>query len=133
MRVRQPKDYSLDIYADLFKWTPPPWLSQAACRNIKYRPSWWKRKGKTSLDMDLSERARAICVYECPVRYRCLSRFITEPFGIFGGLNGVERKELRESIFPANWGKPDVLRAKLEKNLSIESEGSSVEIRVSNL
>lgn len=82
------------------------------------------------MSRNLRERARAICMYECPVRYRCLARFIDEPHGIFGGLDAEERLKLKRSTHCNSWNDPDALRLKLERHLTVNKGEVSVEIQV---
>jgi len=128
-RERAASDGSMAIFKDVFQWTPPPWIRNASCRSAIYRPSWWFRGGNKKIDRQIRERAKAICIYECPVRYRCLSRFLQEPGGIFGGMDDEERTELAESVHFELWSDPDALRAKVEGHLMRERQGVRVEIR----
>ncbi len=92
------RDPVLAELADFFRWTPPSWIKAAACRTKGYRPSWWMRNGKKKLDMNLREKAKDICIYECQVRWRCLARFMDEEAGIFGGMDEEERKALWDAM-----------------------------------
>jgi len=127
---------TLSEYADLVSWTPPSWLYAAACRNPTYRKSWWFRAGRKRLDIQIRNRARNICIYECPVRWRCLAKYSEEYDGIFGGLDAEERANLLYGVLFDDRHNPDVLRAKVERRQAnrpntIVRKGVSVEIRVS--
>lgn len=125
MPIRQP---TLDQYADLVRWNSPPWLQAAACRNPNYYTNWWFREKQKRSDIQLRDKARSVCIYDCPVRYRCLARFIMEPFGIFGGLDEDERKRLRDSMSRQHWHNSNAVRAKLERTAEVEI---ACEVRVS--
>jgi WhiB family redox-sensing transcriptional regulator len=62
-----------------------PWRERAACRDADLEVFFPENSG--------SARARKICA-GCPVRAQCLDHAVTydEPFGIWGGLNRLERK-----------------------------------------
>jgi WhiB family transcriptional regulator, redox-sensing transcriptional regulator len=72
------------------------WQQRAACRGpdtwLFFPPSHFERRG----DKDAREaRAKAVC-RTCPVRRECLdfALKIREPYGIWGGLTEVERRDL---------------------------------------
>jgi len=125
------KSGSLGELADFFVWTPPPWFRQGACRNSNYKTWWWFKPKGSRFDKVIRERARAICIYECPVRWRCLQHYLDEPFGIFGGLDEEERRLVWLELSPQSRGRVDAVRAKVEKH-SITKRGEViVEIQVS--
>jgi WhiB family redox-sensing transcriptional regulator len=75
------------------------WQYDALCRqhssNLFFPPATFEKKE----DREKREaKAKAVCS-GCPVKYECLEEAneISEPFGVWGGLNEVERK--RESIY----------------------------------
>lgn len=111
----------LATLADFVRWSTPFWVRAAACRNPKYRSSWWFRDGKKKLDKNLREKAKSICIYECPVRYQCLAKFMTEPHGIFGGLDEDERKQLAASMHYEARNDYTEVRLKVERRQQQES------------
>lgn len=60
------------------------WRADASCRD--QQTSLWF--GETAED---ERAAKAVC-WSCPVRERCLETHLTEPAGVFGGLNELERR-----------------------------------------
>ena len=75
------------------------WQYDALCRqhssNLFFPPATFEKKE----DREKREaKAKAVCS-GCPVKMECLDEAneISEPFGVWGGLNEVERK--RESIY----------------------------------
>jgi len=68
------------------------WTKAAACTS--HDPELWFA-GEGSLGRFRAERAKDICIKDCPVRLECLTEHIGEEFGIFGGLDEKERKKLR--------------------------------------
>ena len=71
------------------------WQYSALCRqhstNLFFPPATFEKKG----DREKREfKAKAVC-NGCPVKLDCLeeAKEIEEPFGIWGGLNEVERKK----------------------------------------
>ena len=77
------------------------WQAKAACRGphtaVFFPPSHFERKDEKEAR---EARAKAVC-RTCPVRIECLDYAlrIREPYGIWGGLTEVERREvlLRQS------------------------------------
>jgi WhiB family redox-sensing transcriptional regulator len=73
------------------------WQIKAACRGpqaaVFFPPSYFERKDEK---LERETRAKAICA-QCAVREPCLDFAIEikEPHGIWGGLNELERKNLR--------------------------------------
>lgn len=71
------------------------WISRRVCGPVTtdYDP-WF------SDDPDEKDEARAVCS-TCPVSAQCLSHSLVNkiPFGIFGGLDGGERKPLQDNLF----------------------------------
>ena len=73
---------------------PEIWQVKAACRGpqaeVFFPPPQFERKADR---LEREARAKQICA-ECPVRVDCLeySLEISEPHGIWGGLNEAERK-----------------------------------------
>ena len=71
------------------------WQSDAACRkadpNLFFGPQHEPREVKAAREI----KAKAICA-TCPVRAQCLEFAIetNEPFGVWGGLNELERRRL---------------------------------------
>ena len=64
--------------------------------------TWQKSRRRKKEDREKREaKAKAVCS-GCPVKIECLEEAneISEPFGVWGGLNEVERK--REGIFISN-------------------------------
>ena len=117
--------------ADLVRWDPPSWLRQAACRNPKYRPSWWFMDHSTVLSKRLKRRATLICENECPVRWRCLARYLNEPYGVFGGLDKDARDKLKLSIIPRLRTDPVYLQVKVTRRNIREVGKSEGEVLVS--
>jgi len=75
------------------------WQYDALCRqhssNLFFPPATFEKKE----DREKREaKAKAVCS-GCPVKFECLEEAneISEPFGVWGGLNEVERK--REAIY----------------------------------
>lgn len=74
------------------------WQDRALCRgadaNLFFTPSHLEKKE----DREIREaQAKAVCA-RCPVRRECLSFALAtrEPYGIWGGLNELERRHLLE-------------------------------------
>ena len=72
------------------------WKQKASCRGpdtwLFFPPNQFERKDEK---LARESRAKAVC-RTCPVRAECLefALHIREPYGIWGGLNEVERREL---------------------------------------
>jgi WhiB family redox-sensing transcriptional regulator len=72
------------------------WQRKAACRgpraNLFFPPNHFEKKADR---LNRERQAKAICA-TCPVAQQCLEYAVSiqEPFGVWGGLNEVERKEL---------------------------------------
>ena len=68
-------------------------------------PGWWVgatcRKERIPLSVffgrDTVNKARGICK-ECPVRIRCLTDHLDEPFGVWGGHPRDERTQIMSAI-----------------------------------
>ncbi len=79
--------------------SPDAWQAKAACRGpqsaVFFPPPQFERKADR---LERERRAKAIC-QGCSVRAECLdhSIAISEPHGIWGGLNEHERRALVES------------------------------------
>lgn len=79
--------------------SPEMWQVKAACRGpqseVFFPPAQFERKADR---LEREGRAKQICA-ECAVRRECLeySLEISEPHGIWGGLNESERRVLIES------------------------------------
>ena len=78
------------------------WQYDALCRqhssNLFFPPATFEKKE----DREKREaKAKAVCS-GCPVKIECLEEAneISEPFGVWGGMNEVERK--REGLFISN-------------------------------
>lgn len=63
------------------------WIARAACRG-KDTKKWFPYTGK-------AKKAREICA-GCRVQRECLAYGLYEEFGIWGGYDEEERRELRE-------------------------------------
>lgn len=93
--------YSLTGQGGLVSAQPSPemWQVKAACRGpqseVFFPPPQFERKADR---LEREARAKQICA-ECSVRNECLeySLEISEPHGIWGGLNESERRALIES------------------------------------
>lgn len=78
---------------------PEMWQIKAACRGpqseVFFPPPQFERKADR---LEREARAKQICA-ECAVRKQCLeySLEISEPHGIWGGLNEAERRVMLES------------------------------------
>ena len=64
----------------------PGWWVGARCRKERIPVSFFFSKE------DIPE-ARRVCK-ECPVRYRCLTEHLEEPFGVWGGHSKDERSRV---------------------------------------
>lgn len=65
-----------------------------ACGSGRHNPEMWH-----SVDADHVDRAKAICLIECPVLERCrdLALATREEFGVWGGLSERDRRDLRKA------------------------------------
>lgn len=71
------------------------WEDKAECR--KHDPElWWPQEGLKGRFR--AERAKEICLKECPVRDECLQANMHEEYGIVGGLDEQERRKLRNGM-----------------------------------
>lgn len=72
------------------------WQQDAACRgadaNLFFAPPHQETKEERQ---GRESQAKAICA-RCPVRRQCLDHALAtrEPYGVWGGLNEIERREL---------------------------------------
>lgn len=84
-----------DTVRNLYE-TEDGWQAQAACRGRDATLFFPPATGELKEDKLAREaRAKAIC-RECPVRNECLDFALDtrEPYGIWGGLNELERRRL---------------------------------------
>jgi hypothetical protein len=88
---------NLEELRDVLQWQSVPWLHKADCRKPSAQQGWWFIPGNTGIANHLRDRAREIC-RACPVRWQCLSAYLEEPAGIFGGFDEKERRHFRETI-----------------------------------
>lgn len=75
------------------------WQRQAACRNLD-SSTFFHPDGERGVKRQVREnRAKAICA-ECPVRAECLdhSLRVEEPYGIWGGMDEIERQARRRRL-----------------------------------
>jgi WhiB family redox-sensing transcriptional regulator len=68
------------------------WREAAACRGSN-PATFFPERGDTAG----VERAKAVCA-ECPVQLECLEENLFEDDGIFGGLSGRQRRQMRSRI-----------------------------------
>jgi WhiB family redox-sensing transcriptional regulator len=74
------------------------WRTRAACRGPETALFFPPSNAERREDRDRREaRAKAIC-RDCPVRRECLDYAleVSEPHGIWGGLNEMERKQMSD-------------------------------------
>lgn len=73
----------------------PLWKLEGACNNYNNNPDAWFPT-VDGMNGELANRAKEICLTECPVRERCLAQALEdrEEFGIFGGKTPRERRAL---------------------------------------
>jgi WhiB family transcriptional regulator, redox-sensing transcriptional regulator len=75
------------------------WLERAACRGEDGQVFFPPATGETRAQRQMREHvAKAIC-QNCEVRTQCLSHAVAtdERYGIWGGLNDLERRALQRS------------------------------------
>lgn len=75
------------------------WLEQAACRGKDSSAFYPPNSGETRPERQMREHmAKSIC-QTCEVKPACLSHAVThdERYGIWGGLNDLERRGLQRS------------------------------------
>jgi WhiB family redox-sensing transcriptional regulator len=75
------------------------WLGAAACKGRNSTMFFPPTSGETRAERHMRENmAKAIC-QTCTVRPECLQHAVTndERYGIWGGLNDLERRSLRRS------------------------------------
>lgn len=68
----------------------PDWMLDAACRTVADHHVFFPERYRSA---DAVE-AKAVCA-GCPVQLKCLGYGLDEDYGIWGGLDEEERRELR--------------------------------------
>lgn len=112
--------------SDIVVWHSVPWLQRAACRG---KPRyWWFVTGRTKSEANLTKKAKKICA-DCPVRWHCLSKYLDQNAGIFGGLDEDERARLKPQIPYRQRHNIALLKAMVTEEMEVESAGSTVTIR----
>lgn len=77
-------------------WTSDGWQAAALCRSSDASVFFAPSSVETKEQKDAREsKAKGIC-RECPVRVDCLNHALDtrEPYGIWGGMNELERRRL---------------------------------------
>lgn len=97
------EDLDLSSYKAVFQ--RPSWELMGACHD---KPTEWFFSKKQAEII----AATTLCQI-CAVRWTCLSQNIDVPFGIFGGLTAIQRKELREQLTVVN---PELLQLLIERS-----------------
>lgn len=69
---------------------PEDWHDRGACRNRD--PEWWY----APVNSGMHDRARTICLYDCPVRQQCLESSLDrkEQWGMWGGVDEEQRRRI---------------------------------------
>jgi hypothetical protein len=68
------------------------WAGEGPCTSVPDPDIWFaERGGAHNRNPDWVE-ARTICRCSCPVRQQCLAEGLYERYGIWGGLDPLERK-----------------------------------------
>lgn len=75
------------------------WMERAACVNIEDATSLFFPENRKS-----TTEAKQVCLTKCSVRMQCLAKALQDEktgdrrWGVFGGMNPTERKELQAKL-----------------------------------
>lgn len=72
------------------------WRYHAACAGMDTSVFFVETSGTTEKGTAAKRRAVNICL-RCVVREKCLEEHVNEPFGIWGAMDALERKELQRA------------------------------------
>jgi WhiB family transcriptional regulator, redox-sensing transcriptional regulator len=99
MSLGPPSIQDVDVSVN-FRLSPAQnWLEQAACRGEDGALFYPPNSGESRAERQMRENmAKSIC-QTCQVKPACLSHAVTndERYGIWGGLNDLERRDLQRS------------------------------------